>query len=447
MRKKYLQKVSWFLLLGILAFIIPNNLSAQNLKEISGVVKTNAASLAGVSVTVKSDPTIGAITSDDGKYTIKVPEGSTIVFNSVGYKPIEMPVTGKSVINVNMELTNVNLEEVVVIGYGSQKKINVIGSVSTISNKELTASPVSNISNALAGRLPGAIVQQSGGEPGNDGSSILIRGLATLGNNEPLVVVDGILGRDLNSINANDVESISVLKDASAAIYGARSANGVILVTTKHGREGTPVSVNYSFYAGWLSPTELPKMADAATYAAMIREMQSYQGVAEPNMKFSLDDIEKYKSGQYPWTHPNTKWFDAALANNSHTQNHNVSVSGGSKAVNYYFSFGTQHDDGIFKNSATSFNRYNVKATVDAKINEYLTLGFDINGSQENRNYPSTDAGFNFEGAIKSLPTSPAYYPNGLPGPDIAYGQNPVVSSTSQTGFNDSKRYRLNNIF
>ncbi|MEP7253951.1 MAG: SusC/RagA family TonB-linked outer membrane protein, partial [Ginsengibacter sp.] len=447
MRKKYPQKVSWLLLLGILAFIVPNNLSAQNLKEISGVVKTNAASLAGVSVTVKSDPTIGAITSDDGKYTIKVPEGSTLVFNSVGYKPIEMPVGSKSVININMELNNVNLEEVVVIGYGSQKKLNVIGSVSTISNKELTASPVSNISNALAGRLPGAIVQQSGGEPGNDGSSILIRGLATLGNNEPLVVVDGILGRDLNSINASDVESISVLKDASAAIYGARSANGVILVTTKHGREGTPVSVNYSFYAGWLSPTQLPKMADAATYAAMIREMQSYQGVAEPNMKFSLDDIEKYKSGQYPWTHPNTNWFNAALANNSHTQNHNVSVSGGSKAVNYYFSFGTQHDDGIFKNSATSFNRYNIKATVDAKINEYLTLGFDFNGSQENRNYPSTDAGFNFEGAIKSLPTSPAYYPNGLPGPDIAYGQNPVVSSTSQTGFNDSKRYRLNNIF
>ncbi len=447
MRKKIPLWILSVMMPGCLLFLVPCRLIAQNLKEITGVVKTNASSLAGVSVSVKSNPAIGTITSDNGKYTIKVPEGSTLLFNSIGYKAIEMPVGTGSVINVNMELENVNLEEVVVIGYGSQKKVNVIGSVSTVTSKEITAAPVSNISNALAGRLPGAIIQQSNGEPGKDGASILIRGLATLGNNQPLVVVDGVPGRDLNSINASDVESISVLKDASAAIYGARSANGVILVTTKHGRENVPVSVSYSFYAGWLAPTELPKMADAATYAQMIREMQSYQGVAEPNMKFSLDDIEKYKSGQFPWTHPNTNWFDASLAKYSHTQNHNVAVSGGSKAVDYYFSFGTQHDDGIFKKSATSFNRYNIRATVDARVNEYLTLGLNLNGSQENSNYPSTDAGFNFEGALKSLPTSPALYPNGLPGPDIAYGQNPVVSSTSQTGFNDSKRYRVNSIF
>ncbi len=431
----------------MLAFIAPNNVYAQNLIEVKGKVKSAAGFLPAVSVTVKSNPAIGTTSDAAGNYSINVPEKSTLVFKSVGYNVVEMLVNGQSVIDVMLDIESINLEDVVVVGYGTQKKVNVIGSVVTITNKELNASPVSNISNALAGRLPGAIIQQSNGEPGKDGASILIRGLATLGNNEPLIVVDGILGRDLNSINANDVESISVLKDASAAIYGARSANGVILVTTKHGKEGVPLTVNYSFYQGWLSPTSLPKMADAATYAQMIREMQTSAGVAEPNMKFSLDDIEKYKSGQFKWTHPNTNWFDAALAKNSLTQNQNVSLSGSSKVVNYYFSFGTQHDNGIFKNSATAFNRYNIKATIDAKVNEYLTLGVDLNGSQENRNYPSTDAGFNFEGAVKSLPTSPAYYPNGLPGPDIAYGQNPVVSSTSQTGFNSGKRYRINSIF
>ena len=447
MRKNHLLRIPRFIFPIILLLIVTNNLSAQNLKEIKGVVKSGSIALPNVSVTVKSDPAIGTTTDENGRYAIKVPGGSTLVFRSVGYKLFEMPVNDQLEINASMELDNVNLDEVVVIGYGSQKKVNVIGSVSTITNKDIIASPVSNVSNALAGRLPGAIIQQSNGEPGRDGASILIRGLSTLGNNEPLVVIDGILGRDLNSLNASDIESISVLKDASAAIYGARSANGVILITTKHGRDNAPVSVNYSFFNGWLSPTQLPKMADAATYAQMIREMQLYGGVSEPNMKFSIADIEKYKSGQFPWTHPNTNWFDASLAKNSISQNHNVSVSGGSKAVNYYFSFGTQEDNGIFKNSATTFNRFNIKSTVDAKVNEYLSVGLDLNGSQENRNYPSTDAGFNFEGALKSLPTSPAFYPNGLPGPDIAYGQNPVVSSTAQTGFNNGKRYRLNSIF
>ncbi|RYF97558.1 MAG: TonB-dependent receptor, partial [Chitinophagaceae bacterium] len=277
--------------------------------------------------------------------------------------------------------------------------------------------------------------------------SITIRGMATLGNNEPLVVIDGILGRDMNSINANDVESISILKDASAAIYGARAANGVILITTKRGKDGSPLTLNYNFFQGFMTPTALPKMADAATYATMLRESQTYQGVDESNQKFSLNDIERYRSGSFPWTNPNTDWFDAALAKNSQTSNHNVSVSGGNRGVNYFMSFGTQHDDGIFKHSSTAFNRYTIKGSFDAKVNEYLSIGMDINGIQENRDYPSVSSDFNFEGAVKSLPTSPAFYPNGLPGPDIAYGQNPVITSGSLTGFDEEKRYRANTIF
>ena len=351
-------------------------------------------------------------------------------------------------IDIRMAEAAVGLDEVVVVGYGTQKKVNVIGSVTTISAKEITTAPISSISNALAGRLNGAVIQQSGGEPGNDAATILVRGVATLGNNSPLIVVDGIPGRDLNSINPSDIENISVLKDASAAIYGAAAANGVILVTTKRGKEGDPLIVNYSFYEGLLSPTRLPDLADAPTYAQMIREMQSYEGVDEANMMYSPDDIDKFKSGKYPWTHPNTDWYADVMKKTSQTRNHNLSLSGSKGAINYYTSFGTQFDDGIFKNGSTEFRRYNLKSTIDAKLNEYLTLGVDINFSQENKDYPSVPAGSNLSALQRQYPTTPAIYPNGLPGPDnIGYGTNPVVTATDQSGFNDSKNYFLNTIF
>ncbi|MCW3116398.1 MAG: TonB-dependent receptor, partial [Chitinophagaceae bacterium] len=421
--------------------------SAQNSNLVKGIVTNSKGEpLAGVNITSKG--TTNAVVSDAaGNYSINTGSQSTLIFSFVGIAPKEVPVNGQSAVNVQLDAEDKTLSDVVVIGYGSQRKVNVIGSVVTLSSKDITAAPVSNISNAIAGRLPGAVIQQSNGEPGKDGASITIRGLATLGNNEPLVVIDGILGRDMNSLNPNDVESISVLKDASAAIYGARAANGVILITTKKGKEGGPLTINYSFFQGFLQPTRLPKMADATSYAEMIREVQTYGGVDPTNMKFSQDDIDKYRSGKFPWTHPNTDWLDASLAKYSMTSNQNVSINGGNKIVDYYVSFGTQHDDGIFKNSATSFRRYNIKTTFNARVNDYLTLGLDINGSQETRNYPSVSAGFNFEGAVKSLPTSPAFYPNGLPGPDIAYGQNPVVTSTNQTGFDNGNRYRANTIF
>lgn len=441
-----LRLIQYFFLFFFFLLYLNVTAVAQGSKVITGQVTDNQdAPLPGVNILVKGSST-GAVTDNAGSFSINAADNAVLVFSYIGSVSKEVPVNGQSALVVKLEVEDKALSDVVVVGYGTQKKVNVIGSVVTVSSKDITASPVSNISNALAGRLPGAVVSQSNGEPGKDAATIVIRGLATLGNNEPLVVIDGILGRDMNSINASDVESISILKDASAAIYGARAANGVILITTKRGKEGAPVTVNYSFYQGFLSPTALPKMATAAQYASMIREMQTYSGVDEANMKFSLEDIDKYSTGQFPWTHPKTNWIDASFKKYSQTRNHNVAISGGSKAVNYYVSFGTQRDEGIFKKGSTEFNRYNIKATVDAKINDYLTLGLDINGSQENRMYPSVDAGFNLDGAIKSLPTSPAVYPNGLPGPDIAYGQNPVVTVTDQTGFDNSKRYRANNI-
>ncbi len=418
-------------------------------KIVTGIVTDkNGVEVPGVNVVV-TGTTIGTLTDINGKYSLTVPPDSkSLTFTFIGMEPQEISIGTSATIDVILTEAAVGLDEVVVVGYGSQKKINVIGSVTTISSKEITTAPISNISNALAGRLSGAVIQQGGGEPGNDAATILVRGAATLGNNSPLIVVDGIPGRDLNSINPSDIENISVLKDASAAIYGAAAANGVILVTTKRGKEGEPLTVSYGFYAGFISPTKIPELADAPTYAQMIREMQSYEGVDPSNMMFSEDDVAKFKSGLYPWTYPNTDWYGSVMRKSSPTRNQNLSLSGSKGAINYYTSFGTQYDDGIFKNGSTSFRRYNIKSTIDAKVNEYLSLGLDINFSQENKTYPSVSSGSNFDALQRQFPTTAAIYPNGLPGPDnIGYGFNPVVTATDQTGFDNLKNYFLNNIF
>jgi len=415
--------------------------------EISGTVTDqNGGPLPGVTVSVPGSA-IGTATDLDGQYRLTVPEGADLVFSFIGFVPQTVAIGDKSVINITLLEDVSSLEEVVVVGYGTQKKVNVIGSVTTVSTDDITASPVGAISNALAGRLPGAIFMQGTGEPGNDQATIRIRGNSTLGNNSPLVVIDGILGRDLNSLHPDDIESITVLKDASAAIYGARAANGVILVTTKRGQKEMPTRVSYGFYKGWLSPTKLPEMTDAATYATMIRENQSYRNVAESNMLFSEEDVDKFRSGEFPWTHPNTDWFAEALKNYSNTSHHNLSVAGGGERMSYFTSFGSQFDDGIYTNSNLSYKRYNVGANIDFQVNDYIKLGVDITGIQENNLSPGVSSSNMFQTIRRMYPTSHALYPNGMPGPDIEFGFQPMVIGSDQTGFEDEKRYRSNNIF
>ena len=424
------------------------NGNVQQQKAVVGkVTDASGGPLPGVSVVLKGT-TNGTITDTEGSYSLSnVPGNATLQFSFVGMKSQEIAVAGKTSINVVLVEETVGIEEVVAIGYGTQKKINVIGSITTVSNEKLTAAPVGQISNAIAGIMPGAIVQQSSGEPGNNASKILIRGKATLGDDAqsaPLVVVDGIAGRDMNSIQSTDIESISVLKDASAAIYGARAANGVILITTKRGKEDAPPTLSYGFYKGVLTPSILPKMADAATYASMVRELQTYNNVAESNMMYSLADIEKYRSGKFPWTHPNTDWYDEVLNDYSSTSNQNLSISGGSNSVTYYGSVARQKDDGIYTNNINSYERFNLKASIDAKINKYLTLGIDMNAIRENSKFPTRGQGMIFQMTRRGKPTFPAFYPNGLPGPDIERGDQPVVISGGDPGSDNQNTYRLN---
>src|SRR5665647_1628231 len=304
MRKKYPIWVSG-LFLVILAFIVPNEICAQNLKEISGIVKSVAGPLQGVSITVKENTKIGVTTDENGNYNLKIPNNSTLVFKSIGYKTVEMPVNGRSTIDVTMEISNLNLAEVVVVGYGTQKKATLTGAVSVVKGNDIAKSPSAEISNGLAGRAPGVIATNNSGQPGNGGSSIYIRGISTYsGATSPLIVIDGVANRPggFDQLDPNDIESISVLKDASAAIYGAQAANGVILVTTKRGKEGKP-AFTFNYNQGFNTWAKTEKYLNAAQYGQMVNEISIFGG---GNATYTQDDITKFGNGSDPIGHPNT---------------------------------------------------------------------------------------------------------------------------------------------
>src|SRR5690606_6395933 len=423
------------LFISVLPFLLVSFAMGQ--ATISGKVTDSFGNpLGGATVTVQGT-SISTLTTDDGRYILaSVPPNATLQFSFVGMKTREVPVDGSEPIHVELVAEATEMEEAVVVGYGVQKKAHVIGSVSTLSTEEITATPSPNVSSALSGRVPGLFVTQSSGRPGADNASLNIRGTSTIdnsyGNTSVLVVVDGVPGRDLNSIEPGDIESLSVLKDASAAIYGSRAANGVILVTTKSGKESPP-RFEFDFYTGWSSASVLPKMTDAATYATMIREVQSYRGISEENMAYSAEDVEKYRSGNYPWTHPNTDWFKTVLKDYSASNHYSFRVSGGSKSVKYYGGFGAQTDNGIYKSRSSSSDRYNFRVNLQADLNEYISLNLNVSGSQQDVMDPYNTS---FTSIIRNLPVSTAIWPTGEPGPDIEKAQQPVTDTDAdQTGY------------
>lgn len=410
----------------------------QQQKSISGkVVDSAGVSLPGVSVVIKGT-TIGTITDGNGNYTISNNLNAAILqFSFVGMKTQDVVVSNKATINVTLIEESIGLDEVVAIGYGTSTKASVTGSISTVDGNKLESAPSLNVTNSLAGKLPGLVAVSRSGEPGADGATLRIRGSNTLGDNSPLIVVDGISNRSLEGINSVDIKSITILKDASAAIYGAQAANGVILITTKRGLEGKP-NITISFNQGYSMPTVLPKMADAATYATMVNEVQSYR---DRNPQYSQEEIQKYRNGSDPWLYPNTDWFAETYKSISKQNHANFSLTGGSDKLKYFFSAGYKYQDGNYQKSATNYSQANFRSNIDGKLSDNIKLSIDISGRQENRNYPTLDAGIIFASAMRGFPTMPAYWPNGLPGPDIERGENPVVMATSATGYDKDIRY------
>ncbi|MCC8410116.1 TonB-dependent receptor [Mucilaginibacter sp. UR6-1] len=422
--------------------------AAMNKFTVSGVVTDEkGAPLPGVSVMVKGT-TIGVITDVDGKYTIQAnTESDVLVFSFIGYQTIEKPVGGSAKVNVQLSADNKALSEVVVVGYGTQKKATLTGSISQVKGSDLVKSPQPNLSNSLAGRFSGVVINNRSGEPGYDGSNINIRGLATTGSNSVLVVVDGVPGQigGLERLDPNDVESVSVLKDASAAIYGNRAANGVILVTTKKGKTGKP-TINYSFNQGFSSPTRLPKMADAPTYAQIMNEIVYDSNPAGGlNQAYTDEQIQKFRDGSDPLLYPNTDWIDQTLKKVALQNQQNLSISGGSDNVKYYTSLGTIYQDGIYKEGVTKYKQYNFRSNIDANVSSRLKVGLSLAGRQENRLFPQVGAGDVFRSIYRAKPIVAAYYPNGLPTVGIE-NNNPAVQVTDIGGTVDNPTQVFNGI-
>ncbi|WP_339815083.1 TonB-dependent receptor [uncultured Imperialibacter sp.] len=428
---------------------------------VSGSVRDeNGQSLPGVNV-VEKGTTNGTITDADGGYRLSVTdENSVLVFSFIGFATQEVIVGGRSSVEVTLATDTKTLGEVVVVGYGEQKKVTVTGSVVSAKGVDLVKSPAVDLSNSLSGRLPGLVVIQTSGEPGNDGAQINIRGINTLGNSSPLIVIDGIPDRDggLGRLSPQDVESITVLKDAAAAIYGARAANGAIIVTTKRGTTGKP-TVSYDFNQGWAQPTVIPDMSNAPEYAEIMNQLPIYksipaseweaawQGIQQSgtftspstgtslSAQFSPSDVQKYKDGSDPWGHPDTDWFGDAFRTWTPQNRHNLQVSGGTENVKYLSSIGVVNQDAYYKNSATNYQQYNLRLNLDAKINKYISTQTGIMFREEVRNFPTESAGSIFRMLMRGRPTEPEVWPNGLPGPDIENGQNPYVVTTNATGY------------
>ena len=447
--------------------LLLTSIHAQEVK-VSGTVTSAADNmpLPGVSVIDAKNPTRGVQADFDGNFTITLDDGNTSLrFSYIGFKSAVVPVNNQNTINVSLEEDVANLEEVVVVGYGTQKKATVTGAVTAVQGPVLESSPAISVSNSLAGRLPGVVIIQTSGEPGNDQSTISIRGTNTLGNNQPLIVIDGIPDRDggISRINSNDIANISVLKDASAAIYGARAANGAIIVTTKTGNVGK-MEVKYNADFGLTRPTRVPEMASAVEYQTIMNELAIYNsnipagqwGAASSafqnngsytipgsspaetvNAAFSPETINNHRTNADPWLYPDTDWFGATFQDWAEQQRHNLSVSGGSEDLKYYASLGYSDQGAIYKNSANRYQQYNFRINTDAKINEYLSTKLSMGYRKENRNFPTESAGAIFRMLMRGRPNEPAVWPNGLPGPDIENGQQPVVITTNATGYDN----------
>lgn len=426
---------------------LASEVSSEPLKTISPEIRnslqgrvtdTKGAPVVGASVLVKGKR-VSTFTDENGNFSINAKAGDVLKISCIGYQAAEVVVKSEKLLEVKLADNDKSLNEVLVVGYGVQKKGTLTGSVSSVQGEKLAVAPTMNFSNALAGRLPGLTVVTGSGEPGSDDATFRIRGANTLGDNAPLIVVDGVPNRDMNRLNPDDIENVSILKDASAAIYGSQAANGVILVTTKRGKAGKP-QVNVSFNYGLSQPTVLPKTLDAASYLEIRNEVSEYAG---QKPAFSEEEISNYRNHVDPWLYPDTDWYSATLKKAASQNAVTASIRGGSERFTYAISFGSDYQDGIYKNSANKYNQMNFRGNIDGKLNDYMKVSFNVAGRQENRHWPTWGSSSIFSALRRAYPYLPAYWPDGKNGPDISDGLNPVVVTTNQSGYNKKINYTV----
>lgn len=391
---------------------------------ISGkVTDESGEAILGASVLLQGT-SIGTITDADGKYSIHVSDGNgTLVFSYIGFQTAEVPINGRSVIDQSMTAIVTELNEVVVVGYGTQKKVNLTGSVVNVSGKEIAAQPITQTSQALIGKMPGVTVMQNSGQPGANPASIKIRGIGTLGNSDPLVLIDGVPG-DMNGIDPRDIADMSVLKDAaSASIYGSRAANGVILITTKRGESGK-LKVNYNGYVGWQSPTELPEYLDGYQYMTLYNMGRENIG---QSAAYSQAYIDAWQTNHLtdPDQYPNTDWVNELFTENGFQQHHSLQLTGGTDRARVMASLSYMNQNGNIANF--NYKRYNARINTDLKASDKVSFGFDLNLRRSVRNQPSAGLTYAVREAFRDPPIYASQYSDGTWGPGWS-GQNAVAT-------------------
>lgn len=443
--------------------------SQQQSKTVSGiVVDINDSPLTGVAVHILNT-TQGVITDVDGKFDIKIPASNAgnaiLAFSFLGYDRQEIKVSNQQKIKVTMHESDFALEEVVVVGYGSQKKVSVTGSVVSVQTKELKQSPSSNLVGTLAGRLPGLTTVQSSGQPGKEDFKIYLRGVSTTNGQEPLILIDGVPRDNLASIDPNEVASISVLKDASAtAVFGVRGANGVILVTSKRGNSGKP-EINITSEVGFQSYTRQIEALGSYEHALLRNQaIKNQDPTAKP--QFSDAAIEKYRTGSDPFAYPSHDWFDEYLKDYAPQTRVNANITGGTERINYFINVGYVHQAGMFKTESKSdlgydpqhkLDRYNFRTNLDIKIASWIKSSVDIAGYIDKVNAPGGQAGSrgNPMYIMASIFAIPPYMPGPLTvdgygvraGEVIAYqtsDNNPTYGILNRSGYIKDDNSKLN---
>lgn len=430
----------------ICLLLIPISIFAQKKIEVTGVVTdSNKEPLVGVNVTVKDQAGLGAITDINGRYKINVEEFSKLVFSYISFDTQEVLVKKQNVVNVMMKESNAReIDEVVITGTGAQKKLTVTGAVTNVDVNVLKTNPSANLSNALAGNVAGVLAMQTSGQPGVNTSEFWIRGISTFGaNSSALVLVDGF-ERDLDEINIEDIESFSVLKDASTtAIYGPRGANGVILITTKHGKEGK-ISINTKVESSYNARTITPEFAGGYDYAMLMNEARITRN---QERIYQDDEMELLRLGLDPDLYPNVDWMDVLLKDGAMTYRANLNMSGGGNTARYFVSLSYVNEEGMYKtdealrkdyNTNPSSQRWNYRLNTDIDVTKTTLVKVGVSGSLKKRNAPGNGANVWYSLIGQNPVSIPVTYSNGyIPSFGVEDNRkNPWVLAT-QTGYQE----------
>ncbi len=445
----------WMMGLMFFFLLCVRDLHAQTGQKltITGKITGETEKSALIGATIAEKGTVNGTSSDaDGNYKISVSKGNSIVVSFIGYIPQEVKIDNRSVIDIVLKADQQQLQDVVVVGYGTQKKSTLTGAVATVKSDDIIKAPTSNVTNSLTGRMPGVFVVQRSGKPGDNQADIFIRGRATTGDASPLIIVDGAERQSFGDIDPNEIENISVLKDASAtSLFGIKGGNGVILITTKIGKEGKP-HISYTGNVAMQSYTALPKILNAFTSASLLNEANKNVGKTPA---FTDLELQKFQDHSDPYKYPDFNWFDFIMRKQYPQTQHNLNVSGGTRIAKYFVSVGYLFEDGILKkfdnpygySTTPKYDRYNFRSNVDLNLSKDLTVSVKLGGRLEERYAPAAAAFYanaEIEYLLSRINGIPAYaYMPTLPDGRFMENPNAGVNLTNPLGWISRSGYYI----